>query len=131
VQIEGVLPDIESDRLAIEQVFANLIENAIKYLKPGRPGRIVIRGRSLGDRLVYEVQDNGRGIAVVDQQRVFDLFRRAGAQDQPGEGIGLAHVRALVYRLGGLIDCSSEIDQGAVFRVSLPRDHHRETGRAA
>ena len=132
VAVEGVLPNIESDRLAIDMVFANLVENAIKYLKPGRAGRIVIRGRPYGDRVIYEVQDNGRGIAPADQQRVFDLFRRAGAQDQPGEGIGLAHVRALVYRLGGLIDCSSEIDQGATFRVALPRHLPREaTAKAA
>ena len=131
VSVDGVLPNIESDRLAIEMVFANLVENAIKYLKPGRPGEITVRGRPFGDRVVYEVQDNGRGIAAADQQRVFDLFRRAGVQDQAGEGIGLAHVRALVYRLGGLIDCSSELDQGATFRVSLPRHLSRETAKAA
>jgi signal transduction histidine kinase len=51
---------------------------------------------------------------------VFDLFRRSGAQDQPGEGIGLAHVRALVYRLGGIIDVSSQLGEGATFRLSLP-----------
>ena len=123
---EGPLPSVESDRLAIEQVFANLVENAIKYLKPGRPGRVVVRGRVVGDRVVYEVTDNGRGIAAADQQRVFDLFRRAGPQDQSGEGIGLAHVRTLVYRLGGLIDCRSELDEGATFSVSLPRSLNRE-----
>ncbi|CAN5305203.1 CHASE3 domain-containing protein [soil metagenome] len=123
---EGPLPGVESDRLAIEQVFANLLENAIKYLKPGRPGRVVVRGRIVGDRVVYDVVDNGRGIAPGDQQRVFDLFRRAGPQDQSGEGIGLAHVRTLVYRLGGLIDCRSELDEGATFSVSLPRNLSRE-----
>ena len=51
--------------------------------------------------MLVEFEDNGRGIATQDHERVFDLFRRAGAQDQPGEGIGLAHVRALVRRLGG------------------------------
>ncbi len=123
---EGPLPGVETDRLAVEQVFANLIENAIKYLKPGRPGRVVVRGRIVGPRVVYDVVDNGRGIAPGDQQRVFDLFRRAGPQDQAGEGIGLAHVRTLVYRLGGLIDCHSELDEGATFSVSLPRKLSRE-----
>jgi signal transduction histidine kinase len=69
---------------------------------------------------VYEVSDNGRGIDPRDQERIFDLFRRAGAQDQPGEGIGLAHVRALAYRIGGTVSCESALDQGASFRVSLP-----------
>ena len=51
---------------------------------------------------------------------MFDLFRRSGTQDQPGEGIGLAHVRALAYRLGGVIDVTSELGQGATFRLTLP-----------
>ena len=70
--------------------------------------------------MIYEVADNGRGIDPKDHDRVFDLFRRSGPQDQPGEGIGLAHVRALAYRLGGVVDCESALDQGAVFRLSLP-----------
>ena len=53
---------------------------------------------------------------------MFDLFRRAGAQDQPGEGIGLAHVRALVRRLGGQITMTSEVGAGTTFRVRLPRN---------
>lgn len=114
------LPDIVSDRVAIEQILSNLIENAVKYLKPGRAGRIHVRGRLDGARAVFEVEDNGRGIDPRDHERVFDLFRRAGTQDQPGEGIGLAHVRALAYRLGGIISCESALDQGATFRLSLP-----------
>ena len=121
VEIEGDLPDLVNDRIAVEQVFSNVVENALKYLKPGRPGRVCIRGRVQGETRVYEVQDNGRGIEAKDHERVFELFRRAGAQDQPGEGIGLAHVRALVHRLGGTITVDSELDRGATFRISLPR----------
>ena len=121
IEIEGALPDLVSDRLAVEQVFSNVVENALKYLKPGRPGRIVVRGRTEGAMRLYEVEDNGRGIDPKDHERVFELFRRAGAQDQPGEGIGLAHVRALVYRLGGTITVESVLDQGATFRICLPK----------
>jgi signal transduction histidine kinase len=120
IAIEGKLPAIVSDRLAIEQILSNLIENAVKYLQPGRPGRIVVRGERSGPRVSFEVEDNGRGIAASDHSRVFDLFRRAGNQDQPGEGIGLAHVRALAYRLGGTIDVRSELGVGTIFRLSLP-----------
>ncbi|RYY43294.1 MAG: histidine kinase [Sphingomonadales bacterium] len=120
IRIEKPLPGLVSDRTATEQVFSNLIENAIKYRKPGRPGEIVVRGRLAGGRLIYEVADNGRGIDPRDHERVFDLFRRSGVQDRPGEGIGLAHVRALVYRMGGTIGCESALDQGATFRVTLP-----------
>jgi signal transduction histidine kinase len=114
------LPPVVSDRLALEQIFSNLIENATKYLKPGRPGRIQVSGHREGNRIVYEVADNGRGVDPKDHERIFDLFRRSGAQDQPGEGIGLAHVRTLAYRLGGTVSCESALDQGATFRVSLP-----------
>ena len=70
--------------------------------------------------MIVEVADNGRGIDPRDHDRVFDLFRRSGAQDQPGEGIGLAHVRALAYRLGGIVTCTSQLGEGATFRLSLP-----------
>jgi len=118
--VEKPLPGIVSDRLAIEQILSNLIENAVKYLQPGRPGLITVRGSRDGARISYEIEDNGRGIEPRDHQRVFDLFRRSGNQDQPGEGIGLAHVRALAYRLGGMIDVRSELGKGATFRLSLP-----------
>ncbi|EIM28903.1 PAS domain-containing protein [Microvirga lotononidis] len=114
------VPDLTSDRLAIEQIFGNLIDNAIKYLHPSRSGRIVVRGRDLGSSVVYEVEDNGRGIDPKDFERIFDLFRRSGVQDQPGEGIGLAHVRALVRRLGGTISVSSRPEEGSIFTVALP-----------
>lgn len=114
------LPQVVNDRVAMEQILSNLIENAVKYLKPGRAGRVLVRGRVEGARTVFEVEDNGRGIDPKDHDRIFDLFRRSGVQDQPGEGIGLAHVRALAYRLGGIISCESALDQGATFRLSLP-----------
>jgi len=120
LKIDGALPGIVSDRLALEQIFSNLIENAVKYLQPGRPGLIEVRGSRAGGRVTFEVSDNGRGIAPADHSRVFDLFRRSGNQDQPGEGIGLAHVRALAYRLGGVIDVRSDLGKGATFRLSLP-----------
>ena len=120
-QIEiATLPAITTDRLSLEQMLSNLIENALKYLQPGRPGHIRVTGRVDRDRTVFEVADNGRGIDPRDHDRVFDLFRRSGTQDQPGEGIGLAHVRALAYRLGGLVDVRSELDHGSTFRLSLP-----------
>jgi len=125
------LPPIKSDRLALEQVFANLIDNAMKYTQPGRPGRVRIRGRVDHAQVVYEVEDNGRGIAEEDHQRIFDLFRRAGLQDQPGEGIGLAHVRALVRRLGGYMTLKSQLGEGTTFIVTLPRRMHVEERQAA
>jgi len=114
------LPQITGDRLALEQIFSNLIDNAIKYLKPGVPGEIAIRGRTKLGFAVFEISDNGRGIDPKDHQRIFDLFRRAGTQDTPGQGIGLAHVRALVRRLGGTMSVSSELNAGSTFTITLP-----------
>ena len=114
------LPDLVSDRLAMEQVFSNVVENAVKYLQPDRPGRIVISGRRRGPLCVYEVADNGRGIAEADLKRVFELFRRAGAQDKPGEGLGLAFVQANVRRLGGTVELSSVYGQGSTFTFTFP-----------
>jgi signal transduction histidine kinase len=119
IVVEDV-PNLTSDRLAIEQIFGNLLENAVKYLLPGRPGMITIRGLTQTAFAVFEIADNGRGIAPGDRERVFELFRRAGQQDVPGEGIGLAYVRQLVYRLGGTIELESTFGIGTTFRVTLP-----------
>lgn len=119
IHIES-LPNIVSDRLALEQIFSNLIDNAIKYLKNGVPGEIRIRGRTKLGYAIFEISDNGRGIDPKDHQRIFDLFRRAGTQDKPGQGIGLAHVRALVRRLGGTMSVSSELNAGSTFTITLP-----------
>ena len=118
--VVGPVPDLVGDRLAVEQVFGNVIDNALKYLQPGRPGLIRIEGRQEGGMARFEVSDNGRGIAAKDFERVFELFRRAGDQAVPGEGIGLAHVRALLRRLGGTIECRSALGVGTTFTIRLP-----------
>ncbi|MER2268795.1 MHYT domain-containing protein [Methylobacterium oxalidis] len=129
VEVAPDLPGIVSDRLAVEQVFGNLIDNALKYLEPGRPGRVTVTGRiAPSGHARFEVADNGRGIAEQDHGRVFELFRRAGPQDQPGEGIGLAHVKALVRALGGRIELASTLGAGTTFAVTLPR--HAAAGEA-
>ena len=117
----GRLPTIIGDRVAVEQVFGNLIDNAVKYSAPDRPGRVEVSARDFGRMVEFAVTDNGRGIDPSDRERIFDLFRRAGVQDRPGEGIGLAHVRALVRRMGGTISCASEPGAGTEFRVLLPK----------
>lgn len=117
--IEGSLPPLTADRLAVEQIFANLLDNAVKYLSPDRPGQITLRGWVEQGEAHFEVSDNGRGIAQADHERIFDLFRRAGSQEIEGEGIGLAHVRSLARRLGGDITISSDGQSGSTFRLTL------------
>jgi signal transduction histidine kinase len=120
----GELPAIISDRLALEQVFSNLMDNAVKYLRVDVPGSIDVRATEADGTITYEVRDNGRGIDAKDRERIFDLFRRSGIQDRPGDGIGLAHARTLVRRLGGSINVESEPDRGTVFKVTLPKRWH-------
>jgi signal transduction histidine kinase len=116
------LPDIISDRLVIEQIFGNLLDNAVKYFDPSRPLEVVIEGEDLGTEYVaYRVRDNGRGVSERDFERIFELFRRAGAQDQPGEGVGLAFVRNSIRRLGGSIEIESEVGKGSTFNLKLPK----------
>ena len=115
------LPAMTIDRLAIEQVFSNLLDNAVKFMRTDVPGRIRVKGREMPFTVVYEVIDNGRGIDPKDAERVFELFRRSRLRDRQGEGIGLAHVRALVRRLGGSIRLASEPGQGCTFTVTLPK----------
>lgn len=123
ISIEAKVPMMVSDRMSLEQALGNLIDNAIKYRSTERPIEITILARkeSLG-RVAIEVRDNGRGIADTDHERIFELFRRSGTQDQPGEGIGLAHVRTLIRNLGGDISVRSVFGQGSTFRIVLPAD---------
>ena len=120
--VVGDLPEMENDRLSIEQIMGNLIDNAVKYLDAARPGRIEVRGRDVpGGWVEYEVIDNGRGISPKDHERIFELFRRSGRQDRPGEGLGLAFVRNSVRRLGGDIAVESVLGEGSTFRLKFPK----------
>ncbi|KQW83091.1 histidine kinase [Brevundimonas sp. Root1279] len=114
------LPSIESDRLSMEQIFGNLIDNAVKYLDHDRAGEIRVSGWVDGDWITYRIADNGRGIAERDHERIFELFRRSGRQDRTGEGLGLAFVRNSVRRLGGEIDLESELGKGSTFILKFP-----------
>ena len=122
VSIEGKMPNVVTDRTALEQIFSNILDNATKYLVVGRQGRIVVRGSVKGGYATFEIEDNGRGVAQADQERIFELFRRAGTQDRPGEGIGLAHTRALTRRLGGDVTVASDGASGTIFSVTIARD---------
>ena len=121
INVDLSVAKIETDRLSLEQAFANLLDNAIKYRSRERPLRINVGAKIIpGNRVAIEFEDNGRGIADQDAERIFELFRRSGPQDQPGEGIGLAHVRSVVRRLGGDISVKSALDVGTTFRIELP-----------
>ena len=82
---------------------SNLLTNAVIYLDPDRAGEIGVTGERNGEETIFTVRDNGRGISDEDMHKVFAPFRRAGRQDVPGEGMGLAYVQTLIRRHGGRI----------------------------
>ncbi|MFK8251917.1 sensor histidine kinase [Ancylobacter terrae] len=123
IEIASQVPTLICDRLALEQIIGNLLDNAVKYRAPERSLLIrVTANMASRGRVVIDIADNGRGIAEQDHERVFELFRRSGTQNTAGEGIGLAYVRTLVRRLGGDVKVSSRFGQGTTFTVDLPRD---------
>jgi signal transduction histidine kinase len=122
----GALPEVTADRAAMEQVFGNLMDNAVKFLAPGRQGRIEITAETNPDMTVFHIVDNGRGISENEKEKIFEIFRRAGRQDIPGEGVGLAYVKTLIRRHGGRIWCVSEPGLGSTFSFSLPRVQDQE-----
>lgn len=115
----GSLPTVIADRTALEQILGNILSNAINYLEPHRPGEIKISAEVTPTETIFHIRDNGRGIAAEDMHKVFELFRRAGRQDTPGEGMGLAYVRALVRRHSGFIWCDSELGVGTTFSFTI------------
>ncbi|HUU62812.1 MAG TPA: PAS domain S-box protein [Dehalococcoidia bacterium] len=116
----GRLPQCRGDRAQLDQVFSNLIDNALKFLDPKRPGIIRISGRKEDRQAVYTVEDNGVGIAPEHHKTVFQIFRRFAPMDTPGEGLGLNIVRRILERHGGKIWLESEQGKGSRFHVSLP-----------
>jgi len=114
------LPVVVADESALDQIFGNIISNAINYLDPGRPGEIEISGERKEDAVLFRVKDNGRGIAEEDKRKVFEFFRRGRhANIVPGEGMGLPYVKALLERHRGEIWFESKEGVGTTFYFTL------------
>ncbi|RRJ83983.1 sensor histidine kinase [Aestuariirhabdus litorea] len=108
-----------SDSVRLRQVLANLVDNAIKYTPAG--GWVEIGCRQQGAVAELWVADSGIGIAEADQAQIFErLYRADQSRHEPGMGLGLSLVKALVEALGGTVSVSSQPGQGSRFRVQLP-----------
>jgi PAS domain S-box-containing protein len=123
------MPPVTADAAAVEQVFTNLIGNALRYHDPQRRLRIEIGGytTSNGKRNVYYVKDNGLGIPQSAVPKLFMAFRRFHPESGPGEGMGLATVRRIAERLQGSIRVESESGAGSTFYLDLPAGDRHET----
>jgi len=106
---------------AINQVFGNLIENAVKYGKTGK--KIKVGARALDNEIEFFVQDFGPGIASEHISRIFERFYRvdkARSREAGGTGLGLAIVKHIVQAHGGRVRAESELGSGTTFLFTLP-----------
>jgi signal transduction histidine kinase len=110
---------VDGDRDRLRQVFANLLDNAIKYTPAGGQVRITV-GRE-GNRAVMTVQDTGAGISAEHLPRIWErLYRADASRSERGLGLGLSLVKAFVEAHGGTVEAQSEPGRGSTFTVRLP-----------
>jgi two-component system phosphate regulon sensor histidine kinase PhoR len=112
---------MRGDRKLLEQVLANLVDNAVKYTEAG--GRVTLRAAREDGSAVFRVADTGCGIPAADLERVFERFfrvDRARSRRLGGTGLGLAIVKHIVLLHGGQVRVASRVGEGSEFRVTLP-----------
>ena len=127
----GALPVVVGDAVRLNQVFSNLIDNAIKYMKPAGTARIDIECEARHDRYLFRVRDTGMGVRADDREKIFRLFTRLGHQSVPGDGLGLTVVKKIVEKHGGAIWVESNAGVGSTFCFTLPRCAPRSVGNAS
>ncbi len=118
----GPLPELIADRNSLQMIIGSILDNAVKYLRPGVPGEIEITAERETEGAVFSIRDNGRGIPNDEIPRIFEMFRQVGEQDIPGEGVGLACAKTLVRRHGGRIWCESTPGTGTTFYFTIPEN---------
>ena len=121
VNVQDGLPRVLGDAVQLEQVFQNLVGNALKFVPSGRVPRVRISAERNGRFATFHVADNGIGVKKEYQERIFGIFKRLHTQKEyEGAGIGLALCAKIVRRHGGEIRIESEHDRGCTFHLTLP-----------
>lgn len=114
------LPVVEGDRPQLQQVFQNLLSNALKYRREGVVPEVRVRAERSGSEWRIAFRDNGQGFDQKYADRIFGMFQRLHGRDVPGSGVGLAVSKAVVERHGGSIWVESEPNCGTTFYFTLP-----------
>lgn len=119
LRVPGDLPQIHADRNRLLQVLGNLLGNAVRHTAPG--GDIIVGAHEVEPGwIALTVADSGQGIALEDQEHLFDRFWRRDRDDRHGAGLGLAIVKGIVEAHGGRVEVESQPGSGATFLVILP-----------
>jgi light-regulated signal transduction histidine kinase (bacteriophytochrome) len=116
----GPLPAMYVDELRIQQLFQNLIGNAIKYRRRDVPPRVEVSACRQDGWWIFSVSDNGIGISEEYWERVFELFKRLDPGRYPGTGLGLAICKQIVEQFGGSIWVESALGAGSTFKFRIP-----------
>jgi PAS domain S-box-containing protein len=119
VRIDNKLPIVKADKFRMQQLFQNLISNAVNYID--KPEGIVSVGYSEDDKnYLFYVKDNGPGIAEENQEKIFKIFQ-SFTQHESSTGIGLSIVKRIVDNYNGSISIESELTKGTTFFIKLPK----------
>ncbi len=121
IDVAKNLPPLLGHAPWIEEIFANLISNAIKYIGADNQEPLIrIRAVQIENMVRCQIQDNGLGIKAADQQKLFDMFTRFHREEASGTGLGLPIVERIVRKLGGEVGVESAPDEGSTFWFTLP-----------
>lgn len=123
LEVPDGLPSVHADEVALRQLFANLVGNAVKYARPGVPAVVRVRAERHGPRVIVEVEDNGVGVDERERVLIFQRFHRSDTVRAGfrGNGMGLSICQTIVHRHGGTIECvAADPGPGSVFRFDLP-----------
>ena len=121
IDLEDGLPQIKGIKFFLEQMFTNLIDNAVKYTESG--GKVIVSSSLEGDNIVIRIADTGIGIPKDHQDRIFERFYRVDknrSREIGGTGLGLSIVKHIVLVHGGNINLVSEEEKGSEFTIELP-----------
>jgi signal transduction histidine kinase len=118
ISVPDEMPAVQGNEGLLTQCFSNLLDNAVKFARPGRNPEVRVSADRMGHRVRIWIEDNGIGIAPEFQERVFGIFER-GDNLRGGTGIGLAIVRKAVERMGGRVGLISKPGEGSRFWIEL------------